>query len=84
MGTISLVIFGILLTCSEVAFAGRAYAAYGESTSWTRCYGCGRWKESSLTGGTRWGTECVERARRLFSGRQEWGRRKAMGGLGSA
>ncbi|MDR4493149.1 MAG: YnfA family protein [Nitrospirales bacterium] len=29
IGTISLVIFGMLLTRSEVAFAGRAYAAYG-------------------------------------------------------
>lgn len=29
MGTISLVIFGMLLTRAEVAFAGRAYAAYG-------------------------------------------------------
>ncbi len=29
MGTVSLVIFGVLLTRSEVAFAGRAYAAYG-------------------------------------------------------
>ncbi|MBA3966958.1 MAG: hypothetical protein H0X47_14540 [Nitrospirales bacterium] len=48
-------IFGILLTCSEVAFAGRAYAAYGESTSWPRCYGYEGWKESSLTGWTRVG-----------------------------
>jgi small multidrug resistance family-3 protein len=29
VGTVSLVIFGVLLTRSEVAFAGRAYAAYG-------------------------------------------------------
>lgn len=29
VGTISLIIFGVLLTRSEVAFAGRAYAAYG-------------------------------------------------------
>ena len=29
VGTASLVIFAILLTRSEVAFAGRAYAAYG-------------------------------------------------------
>lgn len=29
IGTISLVMFGMLLTRSEVAFAGRAYAAYG-------------------------------------------------------
>ena len=29
VGTISLVIFGVLLTRSEAAFAGRAYAAYG-------------------------------------------------------
>ena len=29
LGMISLVIFGLLLTRSEVAFAGRAYAAYG-------------------------------------------------------
>lgn len=29
LGTTSLVIFGLLLTRSEVAFAGRAYAAYG-------------------------------------------------------
>ncbi len=29
IGTISLVVFGLLLTRSEVAFAGRAYAAYG-------------------------------------------------------
>lgn len=29
VGTVSLIIFGVLLTRSEVAFAGRAYAAYG-------------------------------------------------------
>ena len=29
VGTASLIIFGMLLTRSEVAFAGRAYAAYG-------------------------------------------------------
>ena len=29
VGAVSLVIFGMLLTRSEVAFAGRAYAAYG-------------------------------------------------------
>ena len=29
VGTVSLIIFGMLLTRSEVAFAGRAYAAYG-------------------------------------------------------
>ena len=29
VGAASLVIFGVLLTRSEVAFAGRAYAAYG-------------------------------------------------------
>ena len=29
VGAVSLVIFGLLLTRSEVAFAGRAYAAYG-------------------------------------------------------
>jgi len=29
VGAVSLVIFGVLLTRSEVAFAGRAYAAYG-------------------------------------------------------
>lgn len=29
IGTMSLLIFGLLLTRSEVAFAGRAYAAYG-------------------------------------------------------
>ena len=29
LGTISLVIFAVLLTRSEAAFAGRAYAAYG-------------------------------------------------------
>ncbi len=29
IGTLSLIIFGLLLTRSEVAFAGRAYAAYG-------------------------------------------------------
>ena len=29
VGTVSLSIFGVLLTRSEVAFAGRAYAAYG-------------------------------------------------------
>lgn len=29
VGTVSLFIFGMLLTRSEVAFAGRAYAAYG-------------------------------------------------------
>ena len=29
IGTMSLVVFGLLLTRSEVAFAGRAYAAYG-------------------------------------------------------
>jgi len=28
-GTLSLVLFGMLLTRSETAFAGRAYAAYG-------------------------------------------------------
>ena len=29
VGTVSLITFGVLLTRSEVAFAGRAYAAYG-------------------------------------------------------
>jgi len=29
IGTVSLVIFGLLLTRAEVAFAGRAFAAYG-------------------------------------------------------
>lgn len=29
IGTLSLVIFGLLLTRAEVAFAGRAFAAYG-------------------------------------------------------
>ena len=29
VGAVSLVIFGVLLTRSEVTFAGRAYAAYG-------------------------------------------------------
>jgi len=29
VGIVSLVIFGVLLTRSEAAFAGRAYAAYG-------------------------------------------------------
>ncbi len=29
VGTVSLVIFGVLLTRSEVVFAGRAYAVYG-------------------------------------------------------
>ena len=29
VGAVSLVIFGLLLTRAEVAFAGRAYAAYG-------------------------------------------------------
>lgn len=29
IGTISLVLFGMLLTRAEVAFAGRTYAAYG-------------------------------------------------------
>ena len=29
VGTVSLIIFGVLLTRSEVALAGRAYAAYG-------------------------------------------------------
>jgi small multidrug resistance family-3 protein len=29
VGTVSLIIFGVLLTRSEVHFAGRAYAAYG-------------------------------------------------------
>ena len=29
VGTLSLVIFGLLLTRSDVTFAGRAYAAYG-------------------------------------------------------
>ncbi len=29
VGAVSLVIFGMLLTRSDVAFAGRAYAAYG-------------------------------------------------------
>lgn len=29
VGTVSLIIFGILLTRSELAFAGRTYAAYG-------------------------------------------------------
>lgn len=29
VGTVSLVIFGVLLTRSETAFAGRAFAAYG-------------------------------------------------------
>jgi small multidrug resistance family-3 protein len=29
LGTVSLMIFGLLLTRAEAAFAGRAYAAYG-------------------------------------------------------
>lgn len=29
VGTVSLIIFGLLLTRSETAFAGRAFAAYG-------------------------------------------------------
>ena len=29
VGTLSLIIFGMLLTRADVAFAGRAYAAYG-------------------------------------------------------
>ena len=29
LGTVSLILFGVLLTRSEAVFAGRAYAAYG-------------------------------------------------------
>ena len=41
VGIVSLVIFGVLLTRSEVAFAGRAYAAMEECISRLRCCGYG-------------------------------------------
>ena len=51
VGTLSLVIFGVLLTRSEVAFAGRAYAAYGGCTSRLLCYGSSWWNGSFPIGG---------------------------------
>jgi len=51
-GMMSLALFAFALTRIDVAFAGRAYAAYGGSTSSPPCSGCGPWRAFGRTSGT--------------------------------
>lgn len=58
-GLLSLTLFALLLTRVEASYAGRAYAAYGASTSPRRCSG---WLSSSARGrygATGWAWPCA-------------------------